>query len=164
MAFLRSRHGAHLLVSGVHWGLVAKIDTAEAFAPIQQLRRNLMMVGGLVLLIVIAAAAWLSRALLGPLRELTAGVKRFAAGDYGASVPVRTKDEIGQLCSAFNGMVGDLREKNIVIENKNRENEELLLNVLPAPIANRLRSGEAGIADGFAEVTVAFATSSALPS
>ena len=146
-----------LAVSGVHWGLVAKIDTAEAFAPIQQLRRNLMMVGGLVLLIVIAAAAWLSRALLGPLRELTAGVKRFAAGDYGASVPVRTKDEIGQLCSAFNGMVGDLREKNIVIENKNRENEELLLNVLPAPIANRLRSGEAGIADGFAEVTVAFA-------
>jgi hypothetical protein len=30
-------------------------------------------------------------------------------------------------------------------ENKNRENEELLLNVLPAPIANRLRSGEEGI-------------------
>jgi len=72
-------------------------------------------------------------------------------------VPVRTKDEIGQLCSAFNGMVEDLREQNVVIENKNRENEELLLNVLPAPIANRLRGGEKGIADGFAEVTVAFA-------
>ncbi|MGO4841048.1 adenylate/guanylate cyclase domain-containing protein, partial [Rhizobiaceae sp. 2RAB30] len=33
----------------------------------------------------------------------------------------------------------------------------LLLNVLSAPIANRLRSGEERIADGFAEVTVAFA-------
>jgi len=54
-------------------------------------------------------------------------------------------------------MVEDLREKNEVIQNENRENEELLLNVLPAPIANRLRGGEAGIADGFAEVTVAFA-------
>ena len=84
-------------------------------------------------------------------------MKRFAAGDYDAKVPVRTRDEIGELCSAFNGMVEDLREKNVVIENKNRENEELLLNVLPAPIANRLRGGEAGIADGFAEVTVAFA-------
>ena len=62
-----------------------------------------------------------------------------------------------QQCSAFNGMVADLREKNVVIEAKNRENEELLLNVLPAPIANRLRGGEARIADGFAEVTVAFA-------
>ncbi|MDP1963525.1 MAG: adenylate/guanylate cyclase domain-containing protein, partial [Reyranella sp.] len=57
----------------------------------------------------------------------------------------------------FNGMVDELREKNTVIEGKNRENEELLLNVLPAPIANRLRGGEQRIADGFAEVTVAFA-------
>ena len=54
-------------------------------------------------------------------------------------------------------MVDELRGKNVVIENKNRENEELLLNVLPAPIANRLRGGEQSIADGFAEVTVAFA-------
>ncbi len=146
-----------LAIPGVKWALVAKIDTAEAFAPIAQLRQELLIVGGLVLLAVAATAAWLSRVLLGPLRELTAGVKRFAAGDYGVSVPVRTRDEIGQLCLAFNGMVEDLRQKNTVIENKNRENEELLLNVLPAPIANRLRAGEAGIADGFAEVTVAFA-------
>ena len=146
-----------LAIPGVNWGLVAKIDSAEAFAPIAQLRRDLLIVGGLTLLVVAATAAWLSRALLGPLRELTAGVKRFAAGDYGASVPVRTRDEIGQLCLAFNGMVENLRENNVVIENKNRENEELLLNVLPAPIANRLRGGEEGIADGFAEVTVAFA-------
>jgi class 3 adenylate cyclase len=146
-----------LAISSVKWALVAKIDAADAFAPIVKLRQDLMIVGGLALLVVAATAAWLSRALLGPLRELTAGVKRFAAGDYATSVPVRTKDEIGQLCSAFNGMVEDLREQNVVIENKNRENEELLLNVLPAPIANRLRSGEEGIADGFAEVTVAFA-------
>ena len=60
-------------------------------------------------------------------------------------------------------MVEELRDKNVVIENKNRENEELLLNVLPAPIANRLRGGEQGIADGFAEVTVAFADIVASP-
>ncbi len=91
----------------------------------------------------------------GRCAELTAGVTRFAAGDYGAKVAVRSRDEIGRLCSAFNGMVDQLREKNIVIENKNRENEQLLLNMLPGPIANRLRGGEKNIADGFAEVTVA---------
>ena len=115
------------------------------------------MVGGLTLLVVSAIAAWVSRALLGPLRALTAGGKRFAAGDYSANVPVGSHDEIGQLCSAFNEMVGELRDKNVVIEDKNCENEALLLNVLPAPIANRLRGGEERIADGFAEVTVAFA-------
>jgi class 3 adenylate cyclase len=61
------------------------------------------------------------------------------------------------LCTAFNGTVEELRDKNVVIENKNRENEELLLNVLPAPIANRLRGGEQGMADGFDDVRVAFA-------
>jgi class 3 adenylate cyclase len=144
-------------IPGVNWALVAKIDSAEAFAPVDKLRRDLMLVGGLVLLVIAATAAWLSRALLGPLRELTAGVKRFTAGDTGTRVGVRTNDEIGALCLAFNGMVEELSQKSMEIENKNRENEELLLNVLPAPIANRLRGGEQGIADGFAEVTVAFA-------
>jgi class 3 adenylate cyclase len=144
-------------VSGVKWALIAKIDSSEAFAPVKRLERDLIIVGILALLVVIVTGAWLSRSLLGPLRELTAGVRRFAAGDHNAHVAVRTRDEIGQLCLAFNGMVDEINEKNVVIEGKNRENEELLLNVLPAPIANRLRGGEQGIADGFAEVTVAFA-------
>jgi class 3 adenylate cyclase len=146
-----------LTIPGLRWALVAKIDSAEAFAPIYRLQRDLMIVGAIALLVVIVTGAWLSRSLLGPLHELTDGVSRFAAGDYSARVAVRTRDEIGRLCAAFNGMVDELRGKNVVIENKNRENEELLLNVLPAPIANRLRGGEQGIADGFAEVTVVFA-------
>ena len=146
-----------LAISGVTWGIVAKIETTEAFAPIYRLQRDLAIVGAVALVVVIAIGAWLSRSMLGPLRELTAGVRRFAAGDYAAHVPVRTHDEIGQLVTAFNGMIDELRDKNTLIETKNRENEELLLNVLPAPIANRLRGGEQRIADGFAEVTVAFA-------
>jgi class 3 adenylate cyclase len=146
-----------LSIAGVNWGLVSKIDVSEAFAPIYRLERNLAIVGGAALLAVVASGAWLSRSLLGPLRELTAGVKRFAAGDQAAHVPARTGDEIGQLCTAFNSMVDEISAKNTIIEAKNRENEELLLNVLPAPIANRLRGGEQRIADGFAEVTVAFA-------
>lgn len=38
-----------------------------------------------------------------------------------------------------------------------RENERLLLNILPEPIANRLRNGEALIADRFDDVTMLFA-------
>jgi class 3 adenylate cyclase len=146
-----------LAIPGLKWALIAKIDTAEAFAPVDRLRQNLVIVGCLAFVVVVLTGAWLSRSLLGPLRELTAGVASFAAGDYSTKVAVRTRDEIGRLCAAFNSMVDELRSKNVVIENKNRENEELLLNVLPAPIANRLRGGEQGIADGFAEVTVVFA-------
>jgi len=146
-----------LSIPGVKWALVARIERDEAFAPIYRLQRDLMIVGALILLVVLAIGAWLSHSLMAPLRQLTAGVRRFASGDQSAKVEVRTRDEIGQLCTAFNGMVDDITAKNAVIEAKNRENEELLLNVLPAPIANRLRGGELSIADGFAEVSVAFA-------
>jgi class 3 adenylate cyclase len=146
-----------LSIPGVKWALIAKIERDEAFAPIYRLQRDLAIVSVLALLVVLAIGAWLSHSLMAPLHQLTAGVRRFASGDHGAKVEVRTRDEIGQLCTAFNGMVDDITAKNAVIESKNRENEELLLNVLPAPIANRLRSGELSIADGFAEVSVAFA-------
>jgi class 3 adenylate cyclase len=43
------------------------------------------------------------------------------------------------------------------VERAHRENERLLLNILPASIAQRLRAGESTIADGFEEMTVLFA-------
>jgi class 3 adenylate cyclase len=48
------------------------------------------------------------------------------------------------------------REHRLLLAERERS-ERLLLNVLPAPIAARLKQGEAVIADGFAEVTVLFA-------
>jgi adenylate cyclase len=47
-------------------------------------------------------------------------------------------------------------EHRLLLAERERS-ERLLLNVLPAPIAARLKQGEAVIADGFAEVTVLFA-------
>jgi class 3 adenylate cyclase len=43
------------------------------------------------------------------------------------------------------------------VEELHRENERLLLNILPEPIAERLRNGEALIADRFDDVTLLFA-------
>ena len=43
------------------------------------------------------------------------------------------------------------------IEQAHHESESLLLNILPAPIAHRLKSGERAIADKFDSVTVLFA-------
>ncbi len=45
----------------------------------------------------------------------------------------------------------------LTIDRLHRENERLLLSILPAPIAERLKAGEARIADHFPEVSVLFA-------
>jgi class 3 adenylate cyclase len=46
---------------------------------------------------------------------------------------------------------------HLTIDRLHRENERLLLNILPAPIAERLKAGDEHIADKFAEATVLFA-------
>lgn len=46
---------------------------------------------------------------------------------------------------------------HLTMDRLRRENERLLLNILPASIADRLKSGDEPIADAFAEVTVLFA-------
>ncbi len=51
----------------------------------------------------------------------------------------------------------ELQEKNLEVEIERQKSEELLLNVLPVTIANRLKAGEQTIADCFEEVTVLFA-------
>jgi class 3 adenylate cyclase len=53
-------------------------------------------------------------------------------------------------------MTESIRDKTEIIEQKNRENERLLLNILPPEIATRLKNGEHEIADSFTDITVLF--------
>lgn len=53
-----------------------------------------------------------SRTLTRPLRELTVATTALAHGELEQHVPVRTKDELGQLAAAFNQMSADLARAN----------------------------------------------------
>lgn len=59
---------------------------------------------GLALLLAVV----LSRTLTRPIRELTAATQVVAEGTLGHEVPVRSRDELGQLASSFNRMSADL--------------------------------------------------------
>ena len=56
------------------------------------------------------SAAWLSRSILGPIRAVTEAAGRVAGGDLGQVVPVMSRDELGELASAFNAMARRIRE------------------------------------------------------
>src|SRR5262249_17200171 len=73
-------------------------------------------------------------------------------------VSLNTRDELGELAETFNEMVKGIRRQTEVIEQKNRENEALLLNILPGPVVRRLKGGEERIADNIQQVTVLFAS------
>ncbi|MEM7222694.1 MAG: adenylate/guanylate cyclase domain-containing protein [Pseudomonadota bacterium] len=92
-----------------------------------------------------------------PLRELGRAAQDVEAGDLERQAKVETKDELGELAGVFNGMVRSIRNQTAQIARQNEENEALLLNILPGPIAERLKRGEESIADHFPDVTVLFA-------
>ncbi|MPZ90593.1 MAG: diguanylate cyclase [Actinobacteria bacterium] len=78
------------------------------FSEVQGLERNLLgALVGLLLLAVIATAVLayvLARLIARPLEELTEGARAIAGGRFDHRIPVRSKDEVGQLALSFNEM------------------------------------------------------------
>jgi class 3 adenylate cyclase len=68
--------------------------------------------GGVLLALVLAVV--FARRLTRPVVALTAAAGRVAGGDLSPSVPVRSRDEVGQLTGAFNSMVEGLRQREVI--------------------------------------------------
>ena len=103
------------------WGLVAKIDESEAYAPIAHLRFSLLAVQMILLVIGVIATIWLSRRFTRPIVELTGAAEVLASGDLSARVNADRDDELGTLAVAFNDMAGRLDELHSDLERKVRE-------------------------------------------
>lgn len=144
-------------VEGLHWAMIAKIDTAEAFAPVSAFTRNLVLSTAGIIFVVCIAAMLLARFFIRPIRRLEAGAQQISSGDYGVTVPVQSKDEFGDLTVAFNGMSRNLAIKEDLLNEQRRENDRLLLSLMPEPVAARYREGEETIAQDHQDVTVIFA-------
>lgn len=54
----------------------------------------------------------LARTLTRPLRELTSATRAMAQGDLEQQVPIRSRDELGELAASFNQMSADLARAN----------------------------------------------------
>ena len=71
-----------------------------------------------------------------PLLHLSQGIERVAHGDLSRSVPVTTRDELGQLAQSFNAMAKDLREAQ---ERLVRSERLVAIGELAAGIGHELR-------------------------
>jgi len=90
------------------WGLIAKIDSAEAYGPVDQLRWVLLGLGGAALAFGLGASNAIARQFARPIRRLARTSAAVAAGDLSARSEVTSSDEIGALSTAFNRMTEDL--------------------------------------------------------
>ncbi len=113
-------------VLGLRWGIITKIDNQEINAPIVQLTRQIMIAAAVALAVLGAIALLmglrLARSINVPLAQVQDTVQKVSAGDLGARTGLQSKDEIGQLAQAFDGMLND---KVAELARAQQENEGL---------------------------------------
>ncbi|HXU75265.1 MAG TPA: adenylate/guanylate cyclase domain-containing protein [Methylomirabilota bacterium] len=100
------------------------------------------MVGALLL------SFLLSNGLTVPIRELVTGTAEISGGNLGVRVPVRSRDEIGQLAESFNNMAAGLAQKDVY--------RRCLNLVADEKVAKQLVSGEISLGGSVQDVSVLF--------
>jgi PAS domain S-box-containing protein len=104
----------------------AAIDAARARNQSRTASRLILTLVGLSVPIAIALAFIFTRALTKPLTSLLRATERMAAGDLEASPEVTSRDEIGQLATAFDVMRMNLRDTIGELESERRQAQAVI--------------------------------------
>jgi PAS domain S-box-containing protein len=108
-------------LSLLDWGIVAKIDVAEAFEPAVKLRDFLLILVIAVIVLSILIALIVAKSISDPIQMLQKGTEEIGKGNLDHKVGTDAKDEIGQLGIAFDQMVDKLKIVTVSRDDLNRE-------------------------------------------
>lgn len=148
---------APLKIDGLDWVILSQMDLAEAYAPIDAFRRQILIAVTLLILLVTLLAMALAHLFVKPVQQLIESARKVSSGELTAIPNLHSRDEFGELGQSFNGMVQSLQTQTALVDQKNQENERLLFSVFPSAIARRLQRGETQIAEEVCNVAVLFA-------
>ncbi|MGB0582147.1 MAG: HAMP domain-containing protein, partial [Limisphaerales bacterium] len=113
-------------INSPDWGLVVKIDKAEALEPLDTLARSyyaaLATTAGVVLIFGLAASRFLTR----PIIRLSESAQRVQRGDFTHRAEEHRPDELGQLAHSFNAMSHELIQLNENLEGRVKQRTEEL--------------------------------------
>jgi class 3 adenylate cyclase len=145
-----------VVLDSLRWGVIAKIDKAEAMAPLTAYAKRVVAWGVGIALLATLMALLLAKVLTRPINELVRAAKQVSLGELDVRVELLATDEYRELGDAFNDMVISLRTNRAELDRQVSENERLLVSLLPASGAAQMRDGNAQTRQSFADVTVAY--------
>ncbi|MFA8437966.1 ATP-binding protein [Pueribacillus sp. YX66] len=88
----------------------------------EQVKRIIYISAGIAIVLTTVFAFFLSTRINAPLRKMKEAATNAAKGKFNTNIPIVTRDEIGELASAFNQMAKEIRTN---IEALNQEKEQL---------------------------------------
>ncbi len=106
---------------------------------LSHLRHLILGTSLLASMVALGLGLLVARRVTGPVSALTRGVLRVAGGDLSQALPVRSRDEVGQLTRAFNEMIEGLRQRDFIRDTFGRYvSPEIARAVLESPGGLRL--------------------------
>lgn len=105
-------------LQGLYWVIMSEIDEAEAFDPIETLKKTTLLVGAGLLIVIIFTSLYIARALSNPIKGLTAKAEAIAAGDLEVKIEAAGSDEVSVLARSFDSMRQSLRDLIEGLEDK----------------------------------------------
>ena len=120
-AVLQDTQGQTVLASAVllpltGWSLVASLPSAEAFAPVSNLVKNILLATALASLLATALTWWLLRRQLKPMHTaFQALLTQAGTGQTPQPLPQAGNDEVGQLINGFNYLLDTLAQRETAL-------------------------------------------------
>ncbi|MFK5894834.1 MAG: methyl-accepting chemotaxis protein [Pseudomonadota bacterium] len=107
---------APLKIFGIQWALLAEINEAEAFAPINALQRTIGLYAVAILIAIILFALLIASMISGPITRIAQTIATIANNrDLTLKTEVTTTDEIGKMAITFNNLLDVLHNAFVVV-------------------------------------------------
>jgi HAMP domain-containing protein/HPt (histidine-containing phosphotransfer) domain-containing protein len=110
-------HVADIVYARIHGGAVLGVvlATDEAYAVLGTVATQSLVYGLIAIVAAALAIAMLVRRQLRPLAGVTGAAQRVAGGDLDVRMEASSRDEIGELASAFSHMVGEVKQRDAAL-------------------------------------------------
>lgn len=103
-------------IPALNWGLVAKIDTSEAFHSIIKLKTRIFILGIIIILLVIIFSLFTINSILTPIKKLNKSAIEISKGNLDTKIEINSKDEVGSLANSLEEMRKEVRKSRKNLE------------------------------------------------
>ena len=104
--------GAYAFPDWFHWAVITELSETSAYAVVNAITRQILIVGLIGFTLASAAALIFGRRMTRPILRIGEIAARVGEGDFSARIEdVTSRDEIGDLAGRFNKMIGQLGQR-----------------------------------------------------
>ena len=122
--------GTYSPIQNVNWGVIVQKKVRDAFFAVDQMRRDTMLWGIVVIILSLVIAVVSAKSITRPLDNLTQTARSIAQRDYTQRADIRSRTEIGELAATFNLMAEDIQHYISDLKSASEENRQLFMDAI----------------------------------